>query len=300
MDFVNGKTLLEFCKENNIAISDAMIIREEELFGTPRDEATEKMKKALFVMRESIEQAKAGKTDVLGGYIGGECRDYLGYIEKRKSLGGMISRASAYAMGVIEVNASMGRIVAAPTAGSSGVLAGTLVAAGEECGFSDDDLTSALFNAAAVGYLISRNATVAGAEGGCQAEVGAASAMTASALCELFGGDPETCLSAAGDAISNILGLVCDPIGGLVEAPCQKRNAMGVANAVVSAEIALATKHTLVPFDEVVKVMKQVGSQLPYQLRETALGGMATAKNIAKKSNCDDCKKCDISLFDAL
>lgn len=300
MDFSSGKALAELCASENITISEAMIRRETELFGTSRSEVTAKMKKALSVMRESIGEARRGNVDVLGGYIGGECRDYLGYIRHCKAIGGMISRASAYAMGVIEVNASMGRIVAAPTAGSSGVLAGVLVAAGEEYGFTDDELISALWNAAAIGYLISRNATIAGAEGGCQAEVGAASAMAASALCQLFGGTPEVCLSAAGDAISNILGLVCDPIGGLVEAPCQKRNAMGVANAVVSAEIALATRHTLVPFDEVVKAMKQVGRSMPYQLRETALGGLATAKNVAKKSNCDGCLKCDVSLFDMM
>lgn len=300
MDFVSGKALLEICAEKNITISEAMITRENEVFNVSRAEADAKMKNALAVMRESIAEAKHGNTDVLGGYIGGECRDYLGYIRHCKPIGGMISRASAYAMGVLEVNASMGRIVAAPTAGSSGVLAGILIAAGEDYGFSDGELTAALWNAAAVGYLISRNATVAGAEGGCQAEVGAASAMAASALCELFGGTPEICLAAAGDAISNILGLVCDPIGGLVEAPCQKRNAMGVANAVISAEIALATKHTLVPFDEVVKIMRTVGRALPHQLRETALGGLATAKNIAKKSHCDECAKCDISLFDMM
>lgn len=300
MDFSSGKALLEICEKESVAISEAMIRRECELFGISRGEAAGKMKKALGVMRESISEAKRGNVDVLGGYIGGECRDYLGYIRHCKPVGGMISRAAAYAMGVLEVNASMGRIVAAPTAGSSGVLAGVLVAAEEEYGFTDEELIRALWNAAAVGYLISRNATIAGAEGGCQAEVGAASAMAASALCELFGGAPETCLAAAGDAISNILGLVCDPIGGLVEAPCQKRNAMGVSNAVISAEIALATRHTLVPFDEVVKVMKQVGRSMPYQLRETALGGLATAKNVAKKSNCEGYLKCDVSLFDMM
>ena len=300
MDFVSGKALLEICAKENITISEAMIGREQEVFGVSRAECESKMKNALAVMRESIDEAKRGNVDVLGGYIGGECRDYLGYIRHCKPVGGMISRAAAYAMGVLEVNASMGRIVAAPTAGSSGVLAGVLVAAGEEYGFTDDELTAALWNAAAVGYLIARNATVAGAEGGCQAEVGAASAMAASALCQLFGGEPETCLSAAGDAISNILGLVCDPIGGLVEAPCQKRNAMGVSNAIIAAEIALATKFTLVPFDEVVKVMRTVGRAIPYQLRETARGGLAIARNIAKKSHCDECAKCDISLFDMM
>ena len=260
MEFKSGKALLGVCTEKQITISEAMIQRETDVFGTPRADVISKMENALRVMRQSIETAKEGGVGVLGGYIGGECRAHLCYIENNRALGGLISRAAAYAMGVIEVNASMGRIVAAPTAGSSGVIAGTLIAAGEEYGFSDEKLIFALFNAAAIGYLITSEATVAGAEGGCQAEVGAASAMAASALCELFGGTPEVCLGAAADAISNILGLVCDPVGGLVEAPCQKRNAMGVANAVITAEIALATRRTLITFDDVVKTMKKVGA----------------------------------------
>lgn len=292
MDFTSGAALLEICKSQNISISRAMIVRETELFDKSEAEVIDKMAQALDVMRESVEEAKSGKRDLLGGYIGGESVAYLDRIKKHGAAGGMISTAAAYAMGVLEVNASMGRIVAAPTAGSSGVLPGVLMAAKEMYDFSDDELTMALFNAGAVGYLISRNATVAGAEGGCQAEVGAASAMAASALCELFGGSPERCLSAAGDAISNILGLVCDPIGGLVEAPCQKRNAMGVANAVVCAEIAASTTRTLVPFDEVVQVMKNVGSSIPYQLRETALGGLATAPSVKNQSACDSCGAC--------
>ena len=290
MDFKNGKALLGVCKEEKITISEAMLRRETDLFDLSRSDAVAKMKNALLVMREGIETAKKGNVGVLGGYIGGESRAYLSYIYVHRPLGGMISRAAAYAMGVIEVNASMGRIVAAPTAGSSGVIPGTLIAAGEEFGFSDDALTSALFNAAAIGYLITSGATVAGAEGGCQAEVGAASAMAASALCELLGGTPEVCLGAAADAISNILGLICDPVGGLVEAPCQKRNAMGVANAIISAEIALSTRRTLIQFDDVVKTMKKVGASLPPELRETALGGLAAVPNV--KKFCRDCDLC--------
>lgn len=295
MDFTNGNKLLEICKSENIKISEAMIRREAELFSLDKQEIADKMKSRFYVMRESVEEAKNGERDMLGGYIGGESRAMLSGIAERGALGGVISLASAYAMGVIEVNASMGRIVAAPTAGSSGVLSGILVALSEKYGFTDDELTLALFNAGAVGYLISRNATVAGAEGGCQAEVGAASAMAASAVCELFGGTPEQCLCAAADAISNILGLVCDPIGGLVETPCQKRNAMGVANAVICAEIALSSSGApIVPFDEVVAVMKNVGESMPAQLRETSLGGLAASpsakKAVPRCKNCNGCK----------
>ena len=293
-DFSNGAELLALCQEQSLSISEVMIEREAEKFEIDRKSIMEKMEVTLAVMRESVERSQRDDMILLGGYIGGESRALLSRLEEKGSFGGIISRASAYAMGVIELNASMGRIVAAPTAGSAGVLPGILVAIDECYNFGDEKLCRALFNAGAVGYIIDRNATLSGAEGGCQAEVGAASAMAASAICELFGGSPKLCLSAAGDAISNILGLVCDPIGGLVESPCQKRNAMGVANAVISAEIALATGgKTLVPFDEVVAAMYSVGRNIPYQLRETALGGLATAPSVKNiKPGCHLCGAC--------
>ncbi len=294
LDFTNGAELLALCKEHEMTISEAMFSREVSKFGADHEVVWANMEKALDVMRESVRDSQKGDLKLLGGYIGGESKKLLRRIERKGALGGMISRASAYAMGVLELNASMGRIVAAPTAGSSGVLPGVLVAIDEEFEFDDESLVRALFNAGAIGYIISRNATLAGAEGGCQAEVGAASAMAASMVCELLGGSPEMCLAAAGDAISNILGLVCDPVGGLVEYPCQKRNAMGVANAIISAEIALATGgQRLVPFDEVIAAMYNVGRSIPYQLRETALGGLAAAPSVKNiKPGCATCGGC--------
>lgn len=190
-------------------------------------------------------------------------------------------------MAVLETNASMGCIVAAPTAGSAGVLPAMLLACQDMHGFSDEQAVGALANAAAVGYLITRNATVSGAEGGCQAEVGAASAMAASAAVELMGGTPAQCLAAASNAIAGILGLVCDPVAGLVEAPCQKRNATGVANALVSAQIALAGISNLVDFDQTVEAMYKIGRSLPFELRESALGGLA-----ATPAACAYCNGC--------
>ncbi len=169
----------------------------------------------------------------------------------------------------------MGLIVAAPTAGSAGVLPGVLLAMQEEKGLTDDDLYKGLLNAGAVGYLLMHNASVSGAEAGCQAEVGAASAMAASAIVEMMGGTPEMCLNAAGFAISNLLGLVCDPIAGLVESPCQSRNAVGVANAITSAEIVLSGVNHPIPFDEMAEAMLRVGKSLPFELKETAMGGCA-------------------------
>ena len=293
-DFTNARELLALCETKNIPISEAMLLREISKFETSREEAEERMLRTLNVMRESVARSQTEKMQLLGGYIGGEGKELLVRIKREGAIGGAVSRAAAYAMGVIEWNASMGRIVAAPTAGSAGVLPGILAAMEETYQFDDEALVKALFNAGAVGYLIGRNATLSGAEGGCQAEVGAASAMAASMICELFGGSPSVCLSAAGDAMSNILGLICDPIGGLVESPCQKRNAMGVSNAIISAEIALATGgRSLVPFDEVVTVMYNVGRSMPYQFRETALGGLATTPSVKNlKPGCASCGAC--------
>ncbi len=176
----------------------------------------------------------------------------------------------------------MGLIVAAPTAGSAGVVPGLLLSMQEQYAFTDAQIVDALFNAGAVGYLAMRNATVAGAVGGCQAEVGVAAAMAASAAVALMEGSPRQCLDAATTVLMNMLGLVCDPVGGLVEYPCQNRNAAGVANALTAAEIALAGIRQRIPFDEMLEAMYQVGRRLPAELRETALGGCAACKSCKK------------------
>ena len=280
-NFSTARRLAEICAENYALISDVMFSREINESGRSADEVSAEMKNSLAVMKNGVEQAKAGNMKTLGGYIGGEGRSLLegNLMKSGRSLCGIASRASAYAMSMIELNASMGRIVAAPTAGSCGIIPGVIVALKEEFGFSDDQLTAALFNAGAIGYLFARNATISGAEGGCQSEVGVACAMAASAVVELFGGSVNQCMSAAGDTISNILGLVCDPISGLVEAPCQKRNALGAANALLCAEMALSDdREPLVSLDQIIKISYTVGKSIPYQLRETALGGMASAE----------------------
>ncbi|BCJ94737.1 L-serine dehydratase, iron-sulfur-dependent subunit alpha [Anaerocolumna cellulosilytica] len=289
MNFKSGQALLEICDVKNISISDAMLLREVQFLGSEEAEVIKKMEHAWEIMKKSARHALAKKIESMGGLIGGEAakinnRRLTGNVSV---CGNLMSKAIMYAMGVLEVNSSMGLIVAAPTAGSSGVIPGALLAIQEEMHFSDSDMIKALFHAGAIGYLIAHNATVAGAEGGCQAEVGSASAMAAAAITELLGGSPRQCLHAATSALSNLLGLVCDPIGGLVEAPCQQRNAMGVSNALVCAEIALSSIEHIVPFDEAVAVMYNVGRSLPNELKETALGGMAAAP-----SACSRCKKC--------
>ena len=290
MEFKTGKVLLQLCKENQIPISEVMLLREMEISQTDRDTVLLRMEHSWNIMKASAKDALTKKLKSMGGLIGGEA---LKLTQRRMSgdpsaCGGLMSKAISYAMGVLEVNSSMGLIVAAPTAGASGVIPGTFLAMQEEYGFSDKQMIMALFHAGAIGYLITYNATIAGAEGGCQAEVGSASAMAASAVTELLGGSPESSLHAATSAISNLLGLVCDPIGGLVEAPCQQRNAIGVSNALISAELALSGIRNVVPFDEAVNVMYRVGKGLPGELRETALGGMAAAP-----SACALCGLCN-------
>ena len=276
MDFRNGQELLMRCHEEKLPISDIMKLREMTNTNQSNDLIQTKLETVLRIMESSARKpiAKPGKS--IGGLIGGEARKVSDHARDGKSIcGTMLSKAIAYSLAVLETNASMGLIVAAPTAGSSGVLPGTLLAAKDSLELSNDDLYKGLLNASAIGYLLMRNASVSGAEAGCQAEVGAASAMAASALVEMCGGTPEMCLEAATFALSNLLGLVCDPIAGLVESPCQSRNAIGVANAITAAEMVLSGITQPIPFDEMAEAMLRVGRSLPFELRETAMGGCA-------------------------
>lgn len=276
MDFYSGKDLLEKCHENQLPISEIMKLRETTTGSLIKEEVDKKLQTALSIMKQSATKplTKPGKS--IGGLIGGEAQKVAEHGQTKDCVcGSMLSKAIAYSMGVLEVNASMGLIVAAPTAGSAGVVPGVLLALASEHNIDDEALCRGLVNASAIGYLLMRNASVSGAEAGCQAEVGAASAMAASAIVELMGGTPEMCLDAACFALSNLLGLVCDPIAGLVEAPCQSRNAIGVANAITSAELVLSGVNHHIPFDEMAQAMLRVGKSLPFELRETAMGGCA-------------------------
>ena len=288
MDFKSAKELLDLCEENQLPISEVMRQRECILGEVPRDAVDHRMAKAWEIMHASATQPLKKPIKSMGGLIGGEAKKLETHYNKKKNIcGDVLQKAMTYAMAVLEVNASMGLIVAAPTAGSAGVVPGMMLALQECYRISDQRIVDALFNAGAVGYLAMRNATVAGAVGGCQAEVGAASAMAAAALCNLKGGTPEQCAAAAGMALGNLLGLVCDPVAGLVEYPCQNRNAAGVANALIAAELSLSGIRQLIPFDQMLDAMYAVGKRLPAELRETALGGCA-----ATPAACAACGLC--------
>ena len=286
MDFKKAAEILSLCKEYDKPISQIMMDRECEMTEKPLDEIRSRMAVSLQIMKDATKEAINQPSQSMGGLIGGESRKLSDLQSSGKNIAGnLLSKAIAYSMGVLEVNASMGLIVAAPTAGSSGVIPGVLLALQEEYDFTDDQIIDALFTCSAIGYLAMLNATVAGAVGGCQAEIGVAAAMAAAAVVELMGGTPEQCTDAASTVLMNMLGLVCDPVGGLVEYPCQNRNASGASNAIVAAEISLAGIHQLIPLDEMMDIMYTVGKKLPAELRETALGGCALSP-----SACAKCK----------
>ena len=286
MDFKKATELLSLCKEYDKPNSQIMMDRECEMTEKPLDEIRSRMAVSLQIMKDATKEAINQPSQSMGGLIGGESRKLSDLQSSGKNIAGnLLSKAIAYSMGVLEVNASMGLIVAAPTAGSSGVIPGVLLALQEEYDFTDDQIIDALFTCSAIGYLAMLNATVAGAVGGCQAEIGVAAAMAAAAVVELMGGTPEQCTDAASTVLMNMLGLVCDPVGGLVEYPCQNRNASGASNAIVAAEISLAGIHQLIPLDEMMDIMYTVGKKLPAELRETALGGCALSP-----SACAKCK----------
>ena len=222
----------------------------------------------------------------MGGLIGGEASKLSQLDESKAICGKVIHRAIINALAVAETNASMGVIVAAPTAGSAGVLPAVLMSLYECYDISIDALRGGVINAGAIGYIITRNGSVSGAEAGCQAEVGSASAMAASALVEIMGGTPEQCCDAASIALSNLLGLACDPVRGLVEVPCQTRNAIGAVGAYTAAELALAGVGPHIPLDEMIKITYDVGRSLPESIRETAKGGCAVAPSM-----CAECSK---------
>ena len=285
--FNKGTELLCLCKEQNKKIYQIVIDKEMADSNISYEELMNNMKFVLDTMISSANTALNKEIISVSKLSGGDAKKIEDYKNKGNTISGeLINSAMAKALSTSEVNASMGRIVAAPTAGASGILPSSIITVKDKFNLSEKDMIYGLFTAAGIGEIIAKNATISGAEGGCQAECGVASAMAAAAIVEMVGGEPESALNAASFALINIMGLVCDPVAGLVEFPCALRNASGVTNALISADLAMAGIKSLVHFDEVVDAMYKVGKSMPESLRETALGGVAatpTGEAIKKK-----------------
>lgn len=274
--YKNAEMLLSITKRDNCRICDVVLNNEVKISENTPEEVIDRMDKILEVMLEASSRGLKEHVMSVSGMSGGSAKLLYDRLHEGHSLsGGIIPIAMARALSCSEVNASMGKIVAAPTAGSCGILPSVIITCGEALGCDRRGMINGLLTASGIGQIIGRNATLAGAEGGCQAECGSAAAMAAAAAVEMAGGTPDMAFSAGAIALQNVMGLVCDPIAGLVEIPCANRNASGAVNAITSAEMALAGIKSFVPFDQVVASMYRVGKAMPESLRETAMGGVA-------------------------
>lgn len=279
--FRNVAELVELAEKEQIKIAEVMIRQEIEVSGRSREEIVAQMDRHLEVMERAVERGLQGVVS-RSGLTGGDAMRMQRYIEAGRFLSGeTILDAVSKAMATNEVNASMGVICATPTAGSAGVVPGTLFAVKEKLQPTRIEMIEFLFTAGAFGYVVANNASISGAAGGCQAEVGSAAGMAAAALVELAGGTPSQAAEAMAIALKNMLGLVCDPVAGLVEVPCVKRNAMGAANAMIAADMALAGVKSRIPCDEVIEAMYRIGAAMPVALKETAQGGWPLRRQAA-------------------
>lgn len=284
--FRNVAELVQLAENENIKIAEVMIRQEMEVSGRSREEIFAKMDRNLQVMEQAVMKGLAGVSSH-SGLTGGDAVLLQNYIRQGRFLSGeTILDAVSKAVATNEVNAAMGTICATPTAGSAGVVPGTLFAVKEKLQPTREQMVEFLFTAGAFGFVVANNASISGAAGGCQAEVGSATGMAAAALVEMAGGTPSQAAEAMAIALKNMLGLVCDPVAGLVEVPCVKRNAMGAANAMVAADMALAGIKSRIPCDEVIEAMYRIGETMPTALKETAQGGLAatpTGRALAAK-----------------
>ncbi|OIK15242.1 L-serine ammonia-lyase, iron-sulfur-dependent, subunit alpha [Bacillus sp. MUM 13] len=273
--FRNVAELVELAQSQNKKISAIMIEQEMEVTGRSREQVIELMETNLDVMEKAVERGLQG-VQSHSGLTGGDAVLLQEYIKKGNFLSGeLLLDAVSKAVATNEVNAAMGTICATPTAGSAGVVPGTLFAIQRKLNPTREQKIEFLFAAGAFGFVVANNASISGAAGGCQAEVGSASGMAAAAIVEMAGGSPAQSAEAMAITLKNMLGLVCDPVAGLVEVPCVKRNAMGAANAMVAADMALAGITSRIPCDEVIDAMYKIGQTMPVALRETAQGGLA-------------------------
>ena len=285
INFNNIEELIVLAEEAGTSLHEIVIRREMQDSQKKREEVLLSMQKNWQVMQASIERGIKNTEKSLSGLTGGDAKKLYAY-RRQGYMGQEVLSAAAYAVGISEVNAVMGRIVACPTAGSCGIVPAALYAAKMERNASDEAIVNALFTAAGIGMVIDQNASIAGAAGGCQAECGTAAGMAAAALVELAGGSPKQIGNAVALSIKNLLGLVCDPVAGLVEVPCVKRNGFAVIEAMLAADMSMAGIDSVIPADEVIDAMNRIGKALPKSLRETSEGGLATtatAREIEKR-----------------
>lgn len=270
--------LLTLTKEQDVKVSEIMIQYEMQISGLNRQVIREKMERNLAVMEDAVNKGIKGVKSTTG-LTGGDALKLKHYVKSGKGLSGdIILEAVSMAIATNEVNAAMGLVCATPTAGSAGTVPGVLFSLVEKLDLTQDQMIDFLFCAGAFGLVTANNASISGAEGGCQAEVGTASAMAAAAAVEMAGGTPQQSADAFAIALSNLLGLVCDPVAGLVEVPCIKRNAAGASNALIAADMALAGLKSEIPCDEVIESMDKIGRTMDSSLKETAEGGLAATK----------------------
>jgi len=285
--YYSVEDLADAATRENRKISQIVLTDQARELEKPEEELYQTMLESFRVMQRSVEDGIDPDMRSVSGLSGGGAYKMKQAVDKGRSLCGKVfGYALVRALAVSESNACMGKIVAAPTAGSCGIIPAALLTIMEDRELPERDVVMSLFTASAFGMVIANNASISGAQGGCQAECGAASAMAAAALTELAGGTPGMAGHACAIALKNILGLVCDPVAGLVEIPCIKRNAMGVANAFVGAELALAGIESAIPADEVIIAMKRIGDAMPRSLKETSEGGLAatpTGKRLKKE-----------------
>ncbi|PTH62006.1 L-serine ammonia-lyase, iron-sulfur-dependent, subunit alpha [Staphylococcus agnetis] len=273
--FKNVKELIAKCEAEDKAIYEVMMEQEMAVTGLTKEEVYAHMNKNLETMENAVEEGINGVTSKTG-LTGGDAVLMKQYIESGRSIAGdTLLDAVSKAVATNEVNAAMGKICATPTAGSAGVVPGVLFALKDKLQLSRTDMLNFLLTSGAFGFVVANNASISGAAGGCQAEVGSAAAMAAAAVVEAAGGTPRKSAEGFAICMKNMLGLVCDPVAGLVEVPCVKRNAAGASNAIVSADMALAGIESRIPTDEVIDAMYRIGQTMPSALRETGRGGLA-------------------------
>ncbi|MBU1019151.1 MAG: L-serine ammonia-lyase, iron-sulfur-dependent, subunit alpha [Patescibacteria group bacterium] len=284
-DFTTCEKLLKLAQKHDTSLSEIVIRYECAISDNSRNKIIDEMKNRAKVMKNAINKSMKDPEISVSGMTGESTKRMKKFFSRKKKnllLSEVSYKAMMYAIATGETNASMGCIVAFPTAGASGVIPGAFFATQEKLKCSDKKLIEAMFTASGIGLTIAENATLAGSKGGCQAEIGSAVAMAAAGLTEMRGGTPEQCMHAAALGLKNLLGLTCDPVGGMVEVPCVKRGGLAATFAISASDLAMSGVESFIPIDEVIDAMGKIGRLLSPKLRETALGGLAVSKTAMK------------------